>query len=130
MFTVGWEYLNGIRWVEEISLGLLGFCALALLTRGSQLDAPARTAICLYLQIPVTYAGQCIMTGTLPNLFVFIGIVLVLASVIIPAVRKLSAAKKEKIRKQKLKEEERMRRTKLIQTKNTNTNKNKNKPVL
>ena len=85
--------------------GLLGFVALALLTRGSQLDAPARTAICLYLEIPFTYAGQCIMTSRIPNLYIFIGIFLVLCSVIIPAVRKLRRSRK--LRKlKKLKETE------------------------
>jgi len=93
-----------VRWVEEIGLGLLGFIALALLTRGSQLDAPARTAICLYLEIPFVYVGQCAMTQELPNVYVFIGIFLVLASVVVPAIRKLRNAYKERER-QKMDEE-------------------------
>ena len=95
-FIIQWDNLNVYRWFEEIALGLLGFTALALLTRGSQLDAPARTAICLYLEIPFTYAGQCIMTKRIPNLYIFIGIFLVLCSVIIPAIRKLRKANKLK----------------------------------
>ena len=91
-----------VRWLEEIALGLLGFCALALLTRGSQLDAPARTAICLYLQIPFVYIGQCIMTHSVPDVYIFIGIFLVLCSVIIPAIRKLRKANKQKKLKEKL----------------------------
>jgi len=83
------------RWFEEIGLGLLGFVALALLTRGSQLDAPGRTAICLYLQIPCAYVGQCIITNKIPNYFVFIGITLILAAIIIPAFRKLRASQQQ-----------------------------------
>ena len=54
-FKLEFVTLSAVRWVEEIGLGLLGFIALALLTRGSQLDAPAQTAICLYLEIPFVY---------------------------------------------------------------------------
>merc|ERR1712228_187078 len=76
-FKLQFVSLSAIRWVEEISLGLLGFFALALLTRGSQLDAPSRTAICLYLEIPFVYVGQCVMDRQLPNVYVFVGIALV-----------------------------------------------------
>jgi len=95
-FHIEWEYLNAVRWSEEVGLGLLGFAALALLTRGSQLDAPARTAICLYLEIPFVYIGQCVMTQSFPDIYVFVGIFLVLCSVIIPAVRKLRRANQQR----------------------------------
>ena len=97
-FEIEFAALSAVRWVEEIGLGLRGFVALALLTRGSQLDAPARTAICLYLEIPFVYIGQCAMTQELPNVFVFIGIFLVLGSVVIPAIRKLRNAYRERER--------------------------------
>ena len=102
-FNIPWDDLSIGRWFEEIALGLLGFVALALLTRGSQLDAPARTAICLYLEIPFVYIGQCIMTKAFPDVYIFIGIFLVLASVIIPAIRKLRRANKQKKLNAKLK---------------------------
>jgi len=94
------------RWFEEIGLGLLGFVALALLTRGSQLDAPGRTAICLYLQIPCAYVGQCIITHRIPNYFVFIGITLILAAIIVPAFRKLRAAQQQQTQFQQDKQDE------------------------
>merc|ERR1712228_663233 len=100
-FKLQFVSLSAIRWVEEIGLGLLGFIALALLTRGSQLDAPARTAICLYLEIPFVYIGQCAMTDSIPDTYVFIGIFLVLCSVIVPAIRKLRSAKRENMRNAK-----------------------------
>jgi len=103
-FVINWMALDAARWAEEIGLGLLGFFALALLTRGSQLDAPARTAICLYLEIPFVYIGQCVMDMSLPNVYVFVGIGLVLASVIIPAIRKMRRANKHKRLLEKLKE--------------------------
>eukprot|EP00486_Rosalina_sp_Unknown_P013759 CAMPEP_0201592738 /NCGR_PEP_ID=MMETSP0190_2-20130828/190548_1 /ASSEMBLY_ACC=CAM_ASM_000263 /TAXON_ID=37353 /ORGANISM="Rosalina sp." /LENGTH=313 /DNA_ID=CAMNT_0048051647 /DNA_START=878 /DNA_END=1819 /DNA_ORIENTATION=+ len=106
-FIIEWSNLNAVRWSEEIALGLLGFCALALLTRGSQLDAPARTAICLYLEIPFVYIGQCIMTKSFPDVYIFIGIFLVLCSVIIPAIRKLRRANKQKKLTEKLKQRRR-----------------------
>merc|ERR1712013_760543 len=110
-FVIGWTNLDAARWAEEISLGLLGFFALALLARGSQLDAPSRTAICLYLEIPFVYIGQCAMTKELPNVFVFVGIFLVLGSVVIPAVRRLRASRMERER-QKM---ERMRTRKEVE---------------
>jgi len=110
-FFIEFETLSAERWMEEIGLGLLGFVALALLTRGSQLDAPARTAICLYLEIPFVYIGQCAMTKELPNVFVFVGIFLVLGSVVIPAVRRLRASRMERER-QKM---ERMRTRKEVE---------------
>eukprot|EP01084_Bolivina_argentea_P139971 246191_1 len=89
IFIIKWSNLSLMRWLEEIALGLLGFCALALLTRGSQLDKPSRTAICLYLKIPFVYIGQSVLlTHSIPNVYVFIGIFLVICSVIIPAIRK------------------------------------------
>lgn len=102
-FIIPWQGLDGPRWCEEIALGLLGFLAIALLTRGSQLDAPARTAICLYLQIPFVYIGQCIMTRSFPDIYVFIGIFLVIVSVVVPAVRKLRKANKLKKLKKHIK---------------------------
>merc|ERR1719206_249842 len=101
-FEIDFVNLDGARWAEEISLGLLGFLALALLTRGSQLDAPSRTAICLYLEIPFVYVGQCVMERELPNVYVFVGIVLVLCSVMVPAVRKLRRATQQRQFLQKL----------------------------
>lgn len=106
-FVIKWSSLDAARWCEEIALGLLGFCALALLTRGSQLDAPARTAICLYLEIPFVYIGQCIMTHSFPDVYIFIGIFLVLCSVIIPAIRKLRKANKQKRLNEKLRQRRR-----------------------
>jgi len=103
-FTIGWMQLDAARWAEEIACGLLGFFALALLTRGSQLDAPARTAICLYLEIPFVYIGQSFMDHAIPNVYVWVGIVLVLASVIIPAVRKMRRAVAQKEIAEKLRQ--------------------------
>jgi len=103
-FVIAWASLDAVRWIEEIALGLLGFFALALLTRGSQLDAPARTAICLYLEIPFVYIGQCVLTRSLPNVYVFVGIFLVLSSVIIPAIRKMRRANAERKVRDKLAE--------------------------
>merc|ERR550532_107140 len=103
-FIIGWQGLDAARWAEEIALGLLGFFALALLTRGSQLDAPARTAICLYLEIPFVYIGQCVMDQSIPNVYVWVGIVLVLASVIVPAVRKMRRAIAQKEIAEKLRQ--------------------------
>mmetsp|Transcript_25596 Transcript_25596/g.41794 ORF Transcript_25596/g.41794 Transcript_25596/m.41794 type:complete len:576 (+) Transcript_25596:35-1762(+) len=105
-FAIPWQSLSAQRWIEEIALGLLGFCALALLTRGSQLDAPARTAICLYLQIPFVYIGQSLIRRALPDVWVFIGIALVLSSVIIPAARKLREANQQKRLKQEQKKKQ------------------------
>merc|ERR1712013_920454 len=101
-FFIEFETLSAERWMEEIGLGLLGFVALALLTRGSQLDAPSRTAICLYLEIPFVYVGQCVMERELPNVYVFVGIFLVLCSVMVPAVRKLRRATEERAYEEKL----------------------------
>jgi len=97
-FKLDFVTLSAVRWVEEIGLGLLGFGALALLTRGSQLDAPSRTAICLYLEIPFVYIGQCAMTRQLPTAYVFVGIFLVVGSVVVPAIRKLRARHRERER--------------------------------
>ena len=106
-FVIKWDMLDSIRWAEEIALGLLGFLALALLTRGSQLDAPHRTAICLYLEIPFVYIGQCVMTDSIPDVYVWIGIFLVLCSVIVPAIRKLRKAQRQSIRNAKLRDRNR-----------------------
>lgn len=81
-----------VRWIEDLGLGLLGFCALANLTRGAQLDAPSRTSICLYFQIPFVYIGQFYqIRDRSPNPYIFLGMFLVLCAVITPAVRKLRA---------------------------------------
>ena len=81
-----------MRWVEEIGLGLLGFCALANLTRGAQLDSAHRTALCLYFQVPFVYIGQFYQIhDRSPNPYIFLGMFLVLCAVVTPAIRKLRA---------------------------------------
>jgi len=51
------------------------------------------------------YIGQCVLSQSVPNVYVFVGIFLVLASVIIPAIRKMRRANKQKVVAQKLKEQ-------------------------
>jgi len=94
--------LGTVRWSEEISLGVLGFIASALLTRGAQLGVPSRTAVCLYLEIPFIYIGQIYGKRDISRFFpgpdVFLGMFLIILAVIahIIRARKLRNTEKKK----------------------------------
>lgn len=86
--SIPWNVDNVGVWCEQIALGFLGFICIALLTRGSQLDIPARTSLCLYIQIPFTYLGQILISGKIPNVYIIVGTVLVVVSIAIPWLQK------------------------------------------
>jgi len=101
-FFVHFVGYDTVKWSEMMCLGVLGFIASALLTRGAQLGVPSRTAVCLYLEIPFIYIGQIYgrrdTSPFIPGPDVFLGMFLIILAVIMHIIRarKLRRTEKEK----------------------------------
>jgi len=81
--------ISRIQWGQCITIGAIGFSALACNTIGFQLEEAPRASIVMYLEIPLMYVAQWAVFGKGISLTELCGVVILVISVLGAAIEKL-----------------------------------------